>query len=487
MTPPAPLEQRLQRWFTGHLAGIYLAISLSVGWALCVLTPPFFGPDESMHSLRAITLSHGEVIAERSGQGLSGGWLDTGVLDAEKGMGELDQAIVTRYPIAHDRPKGRITETQVDVIRRIRWTGQRVFAGFPNTAVYPPALYLPQALGWRLGEAAGWTIVQSLLLARALNVLISSLIGLLALRLCVRGHWLLWAYLLLPTGIGLRASGSQDAVLLALAGLLFVVLSRPIVARRPATIAELLCAAGLLVMCIGARVPYLPLALVLFLPALNLREIRWRDLVKPAIHVALVVGMVGAWQVAVHKLGVFSAPGIDPARQVEYLQAHPVAGSFKIAEGTARAAPGLAIKGLELLGINDVFPPYAIYGALLLAVGAIALLGPMEGLTTKWSRLFLLGLLVVAIAGMSVAEYIIWNPTGSNKVEGLQSRYYMPLLPLAFLLIRQRIVPGDSRWRSGCLTGAGLQLAALVIEMPWIVSETYYRLSPYAAGWAALR
>jgi uncharacterized membrane protein len=464
---------------------LYLFLSLIVGLALCLITPPFFVPDEASHSLRSIQLSHGVLHSQRNGDDY-GGWMDSGVVQAVVQMVAIESAIGQQYPIAHDRPNGRMSEGQVDVIRRLHWTGTPAFIGFQNTAAYPPFLYLPQALGWRLGEATGMTVVHSLLLARVLNLLVATGLGCLALLLCVSGRWLVWACLLVPTGLGLRASCSQDALLLTLTAVAGVLLSRAIVARRLLTIPELIWATLLLAMIIPARIPYLPMALVLVLPAMNLRKLLPGSLRAPLLGVLFIFGTTGLWQ-AVNRIPTFSAPGARPAEQERYIRTHPIAAGFHIVEGTARAMPGVAIKGLELLGMNDVFPPAIVYAGLLVALIGIALLAPCEGLSDRRAWLFLLALLLVVIAGMSVAEYIIWNPPGSAKVEGLQSRYYLALVPFAFLLINRAKKLAESTRRSRGLFGAVILFAILVLYTPWVVSRSYFRTNPVVAFEASLR
>src|SRR5260370_623652 len=53
-----------------RLPEIYLAVALLVSTALCLLTPPFYVPDESNHAQREIEISRGELIAKRTAEGV---------------------------------------------------------------------------------------------------------------------------------------------------------------------------------------------------------------------------------------------------------------------------------------------------------------------------------------------------------------------------------------------------------------------------------
>ncbi len=464
------------------LPGIYVVVAVVVGLALCVLTPPFFAPDESAHAMRAIEIGHGGWVGVRSDVGV-GGWIDAGVVEAAGQMGAVEAETVARYPVAHDRPDGRVTEAQMEAVRRVGWTHRAVFASFQNTAVYPPALYLPQAVGWRVGEAAGWSIVASLRLARVLDLLTAVGLGWLALRLWAGTPWVLFGCLLLPTSLSLEASCSQDAVLFSVAAVVAALLLRALAGRRVWTGGELVGAAVLVGICVGARAPYLPLVLVLVLPWVNAKSKERLGWAVAAV-VAVVV-VCGAWQVAVRPLGTFVPVGIEPARQVAFLQGHPVSGLVKMTEGTLREAPGLAVKGLETLGTNDVFPPVVVYGLLLLGFAGLVGLSPGAGLTGWWGRALMVVAVLGVVAAISLAEYLIWTPVGAGRVLGLQARYYLPLVPLGFLLADRRNVAGWWR-RLGLVVAAGL-LVVGVAATPWVAAQRFYRSGPGAAIISALR
>ena len=403
-----------------RLPEMYVVISLLVSVALCLLTPPFFIPDEAAHSLRAIQISHGQLIGQRSAEGV-GGWVDVNAARVMDGIFAIERDMEERYPIAHRRPDGRITETQLRDLRDIKWARQSVFRSFPNTAVYPPILYLPQAIGWWIGEAADFTILHSLLLARLLAACSAIAIGWLAMRLCVSGRWLLFAYLLLPTALSLNASCSQDAVLLAVAALIMALMSRALHFRRAFTIPEIVTVTCLLTVYIAARPPYLPLVLLLLLPCIAIQTVRRWQIISEVLAMLVVCSILGGWEAMIHSLGNTAGPEAQPARQVSFFRTHPLRGTLNVMEGTTREAPKLVVLGAEVLGGNDVFPPAAVYALLFFGIAGIVVFSPMEGLSSWPARWVLIFMLVATIGGISLAEYIIWTPPEAHAVYGLQS------------------------------------------------------------------
>jgi uncharacterized membrane protein len=469
---------------TRSLPLLYLLLSLPLAATLCLLTPPFFVPDEAAHADREIQIGHGEWLAHRSTQGV-GAPMDTGFLAVDGAFWHVQSALAARYPIAHTRPDGRISAAELAAQRSVRWSHRSTFESFQNTAVYPPLFYLPQAIGWRLGEAANLTILHSLLLARLLAALASIALGWLALRICATGRILLFVYLLLPTLLSLTASCSQDSLLLSAAALAMAIVSRSIAspsiasralaAARQLTHAELWAAGTLLALCIAARPPYLPLAFILLLPSLDTSPIVWRSLRTPLLASLAVVAAVAAWLAAVHPLGTLILPGAAPALQLAYLRLHPIAGLATLSLGTVRRLTVFLFTGMDMLGVNDVTPPRLLYLPLAGSILALALLLPWNGLRRPTSRAVLAGLFCIIVAGISFIEYLIWTPPGAHLVDGLQARYYLPLVPFCLLLFRSRLPAAAPSPRRQVYVAIALAVfIAAVCTTPWLAAHRFY-------------
>ena len=416
MAPAVSADQpEVEHGLTRRLPAIYLLCALIVTLLLAVLTPPFFVPDEASHSLRALQLAHGHVMAQPSAMG-AGGETDRNAYAAMARMTAVEAALAQRFPIARSRPDGRVSRGDLEAVQRLAWAQAEQFYPFPNTAVYPPALYLPQAAGWAIALHLRTTIFHGLLLARICAALASVLVGWLALRFSVCSRAQLFVVLLLPTCLSLNASTSQDAVLFGCAALAAACLSRPLRQRRQFRIGELLATAVLLTACIGARVPYMPLMLLLFLPALNAPAVAKKSLLAPAA-AALAGGLlVAGWQAEVKPLGVLTGAGADIGRQWAFLHAHPAYGALVLTKSTLLGSSLTVLKGLAWLGTNDAGPPLPVYGLLVCAILIIVLLSTGGCLHTWRARALLLGAAVAAAAAMSLAEYLIWSAPGARAV-----------------------------------------------------------------------
>ena len=471
------VEQSLHR----RLPEIYVVCALFVTLLLSVLTPPFFVPDEANHSLRALQIANGHVLAEAAPQG-AGGEADRNAYAAMSRMSSIVAATAQRYPIAISRPNGRISRSDLEAVQHLTWAHADGFYPFPNTAVYPPPLYLPQVLGWAVAEHLDLTIVHGLTLARLCAALAAILAGWLALRYAVCSRLQMFVVLLLPTCLSLNASASQDAVLFGLAALAAACLSRALRERRPFRAGELVVTTVLLTACAGARVPYLPLLLVLFLPALNAATVVKKSLFPPAAAAVCAALLIGLWQMRMRPFGVLTGAGADVAKQQAFLHAHPAYGAMVVAKSTVFGSGFTVLKGLAWLGTNDAAPPLPVYGMFVLAIVILLLLSHGGCLHTSRARIALVGAAAASAAAMSLAEYLVWSVPGSAAVAGLQSRYYLPILLLLALALpcRPLLRVGPRVRRAAVALAYGVFLAC-VLSVPLLAAHRFYNSGLAAA------
>jgi uncharacterized membrane protein len=471
---------------------LYLVVALIAAIALSILTPPFLVSDEGAHAEREISMAHGYWLALHTSQGI-GAPVDTNLSHVANDFRAIQDDVAARYPIARHRPDGRIPLALLVDDQKLQLSHELAFAPFQNTAAYPATLYVPQMIGWRLAEAWKLTILHSLLLVRLLTAACCIAIGWLALRLCRFDRLLLFAYLLLPTVIGLAASASQDALLVIIAALIASVVSRAIAERRTLTRTELSVETLLLAAGIMARPPYLPLALVLLLPSLQAGGRNGRRLLAPSLAIVLLTASLATWQrmepaTDSYQSTHISPDGVDPKLQMGYLRAHPVRGAVTILKGTAVLAPNLAVKATYTLGWNDIYPPWLVYGLMLLSLAGFCVLVSWNGMPSWYARSLLIFALLAVILGISFAEYLIWTPVGAHKLEGPLARYYLPLIPFALLLSSADARP----WRNATarrwfLSATVAVFLAVVCTTPWVIARRYYNASPVRVLLTALR
>jgi|GEM_PF-900597 uncharacterized membrane protein/Tfp pilus assembly protein PilF len=180
------------------LASLFLIV-LSISY----LIPPFQSPDEFNHLKRAYLLSQGDVFLHNK-DNVTGGYIDSGLLDY--------MALFVDIPFNYDH---RIYSNLLLSAKHVQWSGKRDFSGLPNTALYFPLPYIPQALAFIVGQNSRMTVSNTYYLARFFSLTATlTLLG-CALLLYPAPLIVIVAFII-PMSLFQLASASLDSVSFAI-------------------------------------------------------------------------------------------------------------------------------------------------------------------------------------------------------------------------------------------------------------------------------
>ena len=428
------------------LAVLFVLFGLMAVACLAVLMPPFQNPDESDHFMRAYQVSRLVPIGHRLGPSLAGGAVDTGLIQAiEPGQGAASPAA---------------------------WTGKEDEAAFPNTAVYPPLLYLPAAAAIALGKLAHLKVVATLILARLLTGGVAILIGAFAIAASGTAAPWLFTVLCLPASLTQIASPSQDALMFALAAAAAAPIAKALRQGIPPSRRAFWGSVAALAVIAQARPPYAVLALLLLLlPQTGLRE----RLAGLAVVVAACLGWAAyAASQAFVNFDLDLPPGMAPDALAQLgLLAHEPSRVLAVLWHTARPMASTYWLGLlGRLGPEEIWLPRAWYEAASIVVVLAALLclrgeGPAPRPGRALAVLAVLGLGALAILGL---QYIAHTPVGAASVAGVQGRYFLPLL-LFLVAGLPACRPAGWAWAGALVLVAAFPLVSLVASLQAIAAR----------------
>ena len=141
-------------WYSRNAVLSFLASLFLIVLCISYLIPPFQSPDEFNHLKRAYLLSKGDVFLHNKGH-VVGGYIDNGLLNY--------MTLFDEIPFKYDK---KLYNQGYSSSRQITWSGKRQFSPLPNTALYFPLPYLPQALAFIVGEHSSMTVSNTYYLAR---------------------------------------------------------------------------------------------------------------------------------------------------------------------------------------------------------------------------------------------------------------------------------------------------------------------------------
>lgn len=461
-------HQPLALIFGGVLAGLLAMMVL--------LVPLGQVPDEGAHLLRADGLRHGQIIGHRSSFTLAGQSIPSAGVKADLRLLAVTDIV---DPVSRRQDPARLARAQA-----LDW-GASTYVHIPNTAVYGPIYYLPAAVTLRLAKWTGVGPYDAAMAVRGVNALIYAMLAAASVMIAIRGRLLLLLVLGLPMALELAASANQDGLIIATAALCAALLDRARTdnASTPWMRAWAWPAAALLLLpLIMAKPPYLPLALLLLgQPSLVATLTadhagRWRLLITGTVLVVTVGWtMFNMMHVAVpfDKLPYQTGPlaGVDQTLtatdagwQARILLSNP---ALLITMPLDTMYEGAWVWWTHFIGVlGPLIFPFSddFYTGWPLAAGLILLAAvPLP----RRSQLPLLSMLLDAVVPVLlvlatiwliiIAQYLSWTRVGYPLAEGVQGRYFIPLLPCLILVLPSRAQAGIA-WRGRVAEGAGLLL-----------------------------
>lgn len=431
---------------------LYAVMALAFGLLLAWTTPPFQLADETTHFERADALTFGPAAFARSGpdgDGYMTATVHQAVIDAEQRTDRLKfhpeaKALRDDLGSGPDRLDGRTA---------------RIAPG----QAFNPLLYAPAGAAVAWGRHFGWTVLDTLRLARHLNLFASIGLGVVALSLAGGARLPIFALLMLPMSLALGAGVSQDGPILGLTALMVALVSRAMFEDRPLRRWESLAAALAAALVAVAKPPCVVLALLLLVVPADDRRLN-----TVAAGLALIAAVAwNAWMTAAGWPPP-PPPGLSPDlhAQLKLLLGHPdrlpaiAAATFEVhGEGYLRQMVGV-------LGWLDAPLPETFYPPAFAMLAAALLIPLSVGVSGGWRMVRAAAPLLAATGAALVfaALYLSWSAVGASVIEGVQGRYLLPLalmLPLAIEGPRPLL-------RGGLGGGLRMLLSAAVLAFPLV-------------------
>lgn len=410
-------RMQLDRWseklfvtLDARLPLVFVGLGAVLGLAFMLVRPPGGVPDEFAHSSKVALMAAGQFYGTDQGAERPAILANYGPFQQVHGekftVDELRQTLASPLSCAHEPPIG---------------------AGAPAGA--SPLMYL---LPWASAEVtciAGGRFGFYYYGAQLLNLFLYLALGYIGIRAAGYGRWVLFYVGLLPMSLYLASSISYDSNMLGLClaylGVLSGVYSGKISVRR----AEwALFAFGL---CVALSKPLA--GWIFFAPWVFLLRIGggWKPRLKWAALTSLAPAAVHAgWLLSLAQGGdAYLRPDVAAVNGMEALVAQPSDYIGKLLATTSSVSGERVIQGIAgVFGWLDTYPSYHFYqmawGAALLALA----LNPHRKQYGFHVAAWAIGVSVITVLVLCIPFYAYWTQPSSPVIEGLQGRYFLPLV-----------------------------------------------------------
>ena len=451
--------------FDDHLPHRFVVVfGLLFGLNLAFISPPFSVPDELAHFLRAYHCSQGKLYAHKR-DGHTGD-------DLPSALTETYMAIAGQ---AENDEHFEISWAKIDKAAGIPLDPQRrQFTGFANTALYSPVAYLPQSAAIGAARLSGAAPLTMLYLARVANLIVYLFLASAAVRLAPIHKWTLTLVALLPMSVYLAASLSADAMTLGLSLLVVAVTLNLALGKERPSGRSLLALGVLLVLLALSKQAYVGLAVfVLLIGSKQFSSLGRRWLIT-ALLIALPLAVSAAWNYSLRGLYTPAFSFVDPQAQLRWILGHPW--SYALVLGNAIYQLDGYSYMIGAFGWLVRHLPLWIRGTYWAALGLTAVLDGGRPLSLSFrARLVGLGTYVFAFAVMTTFVYLSWDRVGLEAIDGIQPRYFLPIVPLLLLLPRGSAKLAASRFsRSVVPTVAMSVMSIAAVVTWWTLVKRYY-------------
>jgi uncharacterized membrane protein len=427
---------------------LFLFLGSIFGLLSIIFTPPFQSPDEISHFFRAYQISEGHYLGMHSNNRV-GGYVPVSLVALADRFMPLTYDLHSRTSFA-----GIIEAGKIPLNKK-----HRAFADFPNTAIYPAPAYLPQALTILLLRQIDAGPLLMFYLTRLSSLIFWLMIVFLSLRALDDLKLLVALISLLPMAVFINSSISADVMVngLSLAYIALVV--------RIASSDEKIRAGRFILLILIAltlaslKIVYAPLIGL----ALLIRPSRFPSVKYYVLGMSMLITLSGL----AAGLAYTSAKPLyleysrynqkfrdqatlvecaDIDRQMDHILSDEKDFLLVSMHSMKEAFPMYSRGIIGTLGWLDTFIPlwfiYASYVLIFLVTLKSRIPPQFSG---WWARLVLFGIIILSVLLILISQHLIWDCPGSPAIQNLQGRYFLPLLPLVFLLIK----PGTLRIPQG--------------------------------------
>lgn len=410
---------------------LFLVTVLIMGIGYTALMTPFTVPDETVHYYTAYRVSNALTFTKEKADSP----------DTELYVRACDtdyQGIFSNFNGKHYMPSTSSYATAINNVlgaeeseEMVLKTSEQISGNY--------VCYTPAGIGIAIGRILHLNSVPTFYLGRMMNLLLFAILGMLAVRKMPFGKNILFATALLPLTLQQVASYSYDSVIIAFA-FYYVATCFDLAYRakriRITDIAALLVC--LMVFCAPKAGVYVLLA--------GLLPIVFWNKQLPKNKKWLTVGAAAVGAVAF--MLIFNLSRIGGSGYTDDTTQYFTLGD--IFENT---------KGFIALWVNAYFESketwfYSLFGSYMawvnlevektfaLFFGSLLMLSsvreddsisPLQMRNTD--RYFMIPVVLLTVAGFCAASYL-WTPIDATAIQGLQTRYIIPILPLILLSLR---------------------------------------------------
>jgi uncharacterized membrane protein len=431
-------------------ARVFLLLSILFGPLIVLLTPPLCGPDESAHFLRAYGLAGGEIVPRTTDdKGRKG------VRLAAPLYRDFDLFEGARYRVGDPTFDYRAVMTEYLRRRAARppdaSSDAPVFVLYAGSEGYGPVPYLPYVAAALAARWLDLDFVETIHLMRLAGFLAMTAVAAYAIAIVPHLGWAFLCIAMLPAALYGRAMISADGPALA-STMAVAAVCLSAAAGRPHAGRPWLRASWM-TLCVLTKPPHVAFILLEAM-ARPLRDAGrfWRPIalvVVPGIVLTVLWIAVGGGDMATWRLTEpkgLAAEHFQVGWKIGYMIEHPLHFPTLLMGNVQQDLYPLWRQLIGILGWLDLaLQPWVYPTASILLVATFFARLELDRGTRR--RIALLS--AISVGGYVLAVFLVfyvgWTPLEVDRIEGVQGRYFIVLLPAIAMAVAATVDWGPSQ------------------------------------------
>ncbi len=451
---------------------IFLFFALTFGLAITLITPPFQTPDEFHHFYRAYQVADGQFTGIQQDNRL-GGYIPANMVNASH-----------PFLLVRRREQSASNEMIAEFLHKPLKADSAVFTDFPAHAIFTPFCYLPQVATIFIMAKLHFSVGYIFYGCRLITFLIWVVAIFYSIRIIPVFKKLFMLLAILPMSLSVNSSISADVITNICAFVLIAYSLRCVFSDTKFTIKNFFVIALLVFLLASTKLLY-ALLLVFFLiipkDKFSSRKAFYIQFISLVV-IALLVSTFWAsiinhlyipfsnYNPAYRSTGIDEYEGADVHLQAQFILNHKLhyirelMNSFFLRGSFIRNCMGyVGILGWFDLGLSS-WVYYLAWAVILFT----AITEDTNGnIFTNFHKAILFVAVIIMLILINLSQYLVHSVIGGD-LEILQGRYFIPVLPLFFMILNRRKFSNPQMQR--------LINPVIIISMICILTSTLFTL-----------
>ncbi|CAG9612584.1 hypothetical protein BACCIP111899_01761 [Bacillus rhizoplanae] len=414
----------------------FVVVAGAMGIMFSFNNPLFEATDENFHFAKAYDISLGHLLSTKQGDKV-GVNLPENIDDMPR-----PNQFETTYGLLqkgerYDRAKSEAWDTYT-------FANKTKFVEQPTTAVYTPIPYIPQALGLFIANILGLKAFSALMLGRIFNLIVYIVLTAMAIKIIPRLKNTLAFLASFPLFVSLAASFSADAMLMGLTYLFIAIILQKLMCSEKDVlrVKDFVIPTLLLILIVLCKFTYWPLSfLMLSFVGRDLFRTKMQGIISFLTLAGISGLLMSSWNLFVMKFVGTINPNekINPVEQLKFMFGHPV-DAMKTFFGTFEDGMSTWLTMLNQVG----WVTHLMSGIVIISLVGLVMTAIFDYTEDKFKLrnidYWIFILTSISIVGLVMLSlYLTWSEVGADFINGLQGRYFLPILPIILFMFNEKM------------------------------------------------